>query len=350
MLIIREYIFEMNADKYGRVRVKRITSGAMREIIKRLPNYKMRTGYDVTLTCASVLCIDDQDKFIHAAQLSDMELEEFAEKLLANRIRVKSVNGVPVNELPRKEGESSVEYCGRVIVDEIGSYHDQMTSFVEKSGFLSAANEINRLSDIVRQSTNLSKFIGLTSAAENIRSALNDIGQISALETSAMKMYKEMEAQRKLVSQAIGNVKPQEFKSSPHYEDLRILTPLPNPIYDTNKKIEVLAAQVEIFTGTLTGHLTASAVALRDVAEHIEKGAESTRRQNYIMILLAVLAIIVPLITSYVGYSIGKSTKERNVAAPTVVAPMEAKPKSALKTKGPQLTKTPKNRSSKEQK
>ncbi len=349
-MIIREYMFEMNTDKYGRVRVKRITLGAMREIIKRLPNYKTRSGYDVTLTCASVLCIDDQDKFIDAAQFSDMELEEFAEKLLANRIRVKSVNGVPVNELPRKEGESSVEYCGRVIADEIGSYHDQMTSFVEKSGLLSAANEMNRLSDIVRQSTNLSKFTGLTSAAESIRLALNDIGQISALETSAMKIYKDMEAQRKLLNQSIENVNAAGIQIPPSYEDLRIPTPPPNPIYDTNKKIEVLAAQVEIFTGTLTGHLTASAVALRDVAEHIEKGAASTKQQNNIMILLAALAIIVPLLTSYIGYSIGKSSKERNVAAPTVVAPMKGTPKSASKIKGPQLTKTPKNRPSKEQK
>lgn len=331
MLIIPEYDFEMMTDKYGRVRVKGLTPVTIKEIIKRIPDFKTRPGYDVTITCASVLCIDDQDKPIDATHLSDVELLEFAEKYLGNRVMVVDENDRPVNELPRREGDGSVEYCGRVIADEIGSYEDRFKRFVETSGFLNASKEINKLLDIVGRSENLSRYAGFTSAAENIRLALADVSRISEFETSAMKMHREADAIYKLANQGTYYM--------PSREALKVPIPPLNPIYETNRKIEVLAEQAEIFTGTLTEHLSASAVALRNVAEHIEAGAKSSRRQNNVMILLAILAIVVPFIT----YVLGKSVNEKTIKAPVVVTPMDLKPKSTSKSKGQQTIKQPKS-------
>jgi len=298
MLIIREYLFEMDSIKFGRLRVRNLAIGPIDKLVKMLPAYKKRSGREVTITSASVLCVDDKDNAIDGSQLSEQELMAFAEQFITTYPRFMKVNGAAINKISRQEGESSVDYCGRVIANEIRSYDEQMAKMIEKSGAISAIKELNKISDMFKENANLSVFSGLKSATDNIRSAVQDVERFSAVNTAKMAEFYDIEKQT-------------------------------NPVHKTNEKLEDLTEQVAVFTGTLTDHLTASAVALKDVAEQIEKGSQSTSRQNSIMIGLAVIAVFIAIVAAYfgyLGYTMGKSASEKTQST-SVVAPADVKPR-----------------------
>jgi len=331
-LKICKYLYEMETGKFGSVRVRNLSIGAITEIAKRLPNYKERPGRDITVASASVLCVGDEDKSIDGAQFTDAELAEFAEKFLEARPRLTINDGESIAILPRNEGESSIDYFGRVITADMSSFHNRMLDVVEKSGVISAFKELNKLSDMVKQSSSLSAFAGLKSATDSIRSALQDVERFSFLNSPAMKAAIEIEKQNKLMRQSLEERTAVLGQVEPIFERMEIPTLPPNPIYKTNKKLEDLTEHVGAFTGALMEHLTASAVALKDVAEQIEKGSKSTTKQNNIIIGLAVVSLIVAILAArmgYLGYSMGKSASEKNTVLPAVVAPVKVKPQLA---------------------
>lgn len=323
VLKLSKYLFEMDTRKFGRVRVKHFSVKAINEIIKMLPDYKDRPGRDVTVASTSMLCVGGEGNPIDGAQLMDAELEEFAEKFLEARPRL-TVNDKAILELPRNEGEGHLDYCGRVIAADISSFHDRMADVVERSGVISAVKELNRLSDMVKQSSSLSAFSGLQTAADGIKSALQDVKQFSLLNSPTIKAFQEMDEQRQAFVEPSGI----SVQAKPFFERVEIPILPPNPIHKTNQKLENLTEQMEVFTGALAEHLSASAFALKDVAEQIEKGSKSTSRQNNIMIGLAVIAVIVSIVAAYLGYlgyTMAKSVSEKNTP-PAVVLPLEAKP------------------------
>lgn len=318
MLIIPEYLFEMETGRFGRIRVRDLSVGAVTEIRKRVPDYNKRPRKDITVASASVLCLDDENRPIDGTQLSEAELAEFAEKLLETIPRVVIVNDKLIDESPRKEKENSVDYCGRAIADEISSFHNQISRLVEKPVVISAIKELDMLTDKIRQSANLSKYYGLTSAADNMRSALKDMERVSMIDSPLVKEFREMEAQRNLAHKFLKDSKldsatmkicnemgaqrklahevlegskfdstamkicsemeeqrklehnargdsgaaSMRFKSS--FEPMKIPMPPPNPVYKTNEKLDDLTEQVEIFTGALPKHLAASVSALKE--------------------------------------------------------------------------------------
>lgn len=335
MLAIRKYLFEMDSIKFGRLKVRNLAIGPMNELLKRLPDYQKRSGREVTIISSSVLCADDKDNAVDGSQLSDQELTAFAEQFIATYPRLTKVNGVAINKISRQEGESSVDYCGRVIADEILSYYERMVTVMEKSGVISAFKELNKITDMFKEKANLSVFSGLKSAADNIRSAVEDVERFSAVNMSKMAGFYEIEKQNKHMYDAIIKPPAMTVQVKPYIEHMKIPMPAPNPVYKTNEKLEDLAEQVEVFTGTLTEHLTASAVALKDVAEQIEKGSQSTNRQNNIMIGLAALSVFIAIVATYFGYrgyTMGKSASEK-MQPTSVVAPADVKPRLVPPTK-----------------
>jgi len=347
MIVFREYLFEMDSNAFGRLRVRRLTIGAINELLKRLPDYKKRPGRDMTLNTASVLCIDSNGKTVDGTQLTDQELTTFSDQFLAAYPRITKVDDVPVNNISRQENENSIDYCGRVIADEISSYHDRLAAVIDKSGAISAFKELNKITDMFRENAKLSSFSKIMSASDSLRSAMMDVERFSAsnlrkmagihdLERESRGIYEDMSKQQASIAYIKSMNNPIEIPKLP-----------PNPIYETNEKIETLTEQVEVFTGTLTEHLAASAVALKGVAEQIEKGSHSTNRQNNIMITLTVISLFIAVIATcfgYLGYTMGKSAKEEKMQPSAVVVPPVEKSQTVPPKKTKRETKQPNSR------
>jgi len=346
MLIIPEYPFEMETSKFGRIRVRALSFGEVREIRKRIPDYSTRHGKDILVASASVLCHDDEKRPIDGTQLSDAELTEFAEKLLETIPMVAIAEDKPIDELARNEKDNSIDYCGRAIADEINNVHNQFSRFEERPVVNSAIKELDMLTDKVRQSANLSRYYGLTSAADNMRSALNDMGYLSMFDSPRLKEKAEMEGL--LAHKASRGSIAETVRLDPAFEPMKILTLPPNPIHKTNEKLDDLAEQVEIFTRALPKHLAASVSALKDVAEQIEAGSKSTAKQNIIMIVLTVISTLAAIIST-IGYTMGKAATERNLSVPVLAAPTSAKQQIVPAAKGSSAAKSSQPHSAKSQ-
>lgn len=351
MIVLRKYLFEMDSDAFGHLKVRRLTAGAISDLLKRLPNYQKSPGREVTISGASVLCIDTNGNTIDGSKLSDQELLTFSEQFLATYPRVTMVDDAPVSNIVRQENEDSVDYCGRVIADEIRSHQDQMAAIVEKSGALTAVKELNKISDMFKENTKLAAFSKMMGASDSLRSAMMDVERFSASNLRRMAGIHDAERLGRNIYEDMVKSQASMAQIQPKYERINIPMPPPNPVYETNAKLEDLTDQVEVFTGSLTEHLTASAVALKGVAEQIEKGSRSTNRQNNIMIGLAAVSVIIAIIATYFGYlgytmGIAANAKSR---PPAVVAPMEKKSRPVAPKKAKKEAKEPHSTSSSSQ-
>lgn len=305
----------MDTEHYGNVRTTFMTFGAMSKLLKKIPDYKVRSGREICIASASVLCFSCDDSSIDGEHLTDLELSVFAEKYIENYPMLLEEKGSPV-DLPRNDGENSIDFFGRVLVAYINRSNASMVRVVDRSGIVSAVTEANKFSGVLKENSALSALSGLNSATDSLRSALNDVERFKWVNNPAMKALEEVASQNKLFEsltsksileenqrhrEMLGISIPDSdpFRLNPHYEIPQMPIMPPNPIHKTNEKLEDLNERMEAFAEDLAGHLKASAVALQDVAVQIEKGSKGTSTQNKIAIFVAALSLFVAVVSFF---------------------------------------------------
>lgn len=359
---IPKFIFEMQTEHYGLVRSTFISLGAISKFRKKLPDYKERSGREICVAIVSSLCFTSEENLIDGEFLTDSELSLFAENFLENYPELLKEKEEPI-ELPRQEGESSVDYFGRVLVAYIDRWHASIGSAIDDgigkvfrdNGIDKAFREVNKLSGILKESPNLAAFKSLNSATDSIHSVLKGVEHFQRLNSPVMSAMEAINRQNDLFDSLVpkGLREAQRYQeiiksmsppasislsTKPFYEIEKLPTIPPNPIHKTNEKLEDLNERMDAFAETLVDHLKASAIALQDVASQIEKGSKGTSTQNKIAILIAALSFLVA-VGSFFKDSFGPAiapAPEQNLQ-PVVSAPApQLIPHDAIKAKSTQ--------------
>ncbi len=351
--------FEMETEKFGTIKVKRLSVGDISEIVKRLHDFNNRTGREIALAAISIISKADESK-IDVSQLSEPELTELADQYLASTSIITDNEGNPIVSVKREEGESSTDYLGRVIAAEIKNFHDSMVKVVDRSGILKASKQIGALESIVDKSSALSAFKGIHAATDTLRSALNDVERFKMFETPAMQTIRDLQKQRELYDSVVPSYvrdaqKMQNmmqdyaaplwqdetsnssavFRAQPipriKVEDFQLP---PNPIHETNEKLSDLNQRMDAFTETLAEHLEASAVALQEVASEIKTGSKGTSKQNWWAIGIAALSLVVAIAGFFKDSfkSPPSDAKQPSTATiPATIVPAPVRPATAVK-------------------
>lgn len=311
--------FELQTEMFGTVKVKIISVGAIQKIIKSMPDYKDRPGREVALACISIIAEREDETKVDGTQLTEPELTELADRYLESNPQITDSEGKPVVAVKRAEGESSIDYMGRVIAYEITSLNDSMAKVVDRSGIMKASKEINTLSSLLKDNTALASIKGIHTATDSLRFALKDVERFKALESPAMQIFKDLNKQQELLdsvfpkyvqdAQKMQGVIKDYPASHLHEEmitssaafrpqpvpkiDMEAFKMPPNPVHKTNEKLDDLNERMDAFTETLAGHLEASAVAVQEIASEIKAGSKGTSKQNWWAIGIAAISLIV---------------------------------------------------------
>jgi hypothetical protein len=325
-----KFLFDMDTNTFGKIKVRRLSMGAFSEIIKKMPNYKECSGQDISVICASVLCMLDDEKYIDGSKLTETELINFVEMFLNACPELLNEEDKAV-DLPRNESETSIDYFGKVMVAYFDRWNTTMTSIVERSGVVGSVQrlkeEMNRAASFMKVPGSSPALASVMTSTEGIRSALESVQRFSMLNSPAAKMIEEMNYQKKILDDAFPYRALQEVMRQsaplatvdPH--SIRVVSPLekyPIPAINVTPigaHFADLKEQMKEDVVKSVGHLKEVVDATKEVVSTLQTGSQSTSRQNKIMIGIAIIALLVSIFGAYMGYlgyKMGKAALEKD--------------------------------------
>lgn len=364
--------FEMKTEKFGTIKVKNMSVGAISELVKKLPDYKDRSGREIAFACIPIISELEDETQIDASQLSEPELNELADKYLANTSTPNKTDSEenPIMKVNREECESSINYMGRVIAAEITDFNDSMIKVLDRSGILNASRQIDTLASMVDKTSALSSIKGLHTATDKLRSALQNVERFKIYESPAMQTIKELQKQGELYESVVPSYVRDVQKmhdvmkdfTLPHWREELINSSAeirpqpvprikveefmlpPNPIHKTNEKLNELNERMDAFTETLAGHLEASAIAIQEVASEIKTGSKGTSKQNWWVIGIAALSLVVAVVGFFkdsfksppsVANQSATTTTPATIKPAPVILPASVRPDTVVKSAEP---------------